>query len=180
QCVEAVGQVAAAVLDQSVGVVEEYAPGGKPPVARGVGRVGGGAQHGPGRLVEVVDLPGAGGDERGQMPGVGVDQLAGTGIENGVNGGGERLRQEPGQGGVGTLQDLAGIGVVDRVGAEDATDLSHDRRRADAVAGHVADHQPDPVAVQGEGVVPVAPHVAALGGGQVTNRQVQPGDAGQG
>ena len=77
----------------------------------------------PAALVEVVDLTGAGGDERGQVPGVGVDQLAGGRVENGVDGGGERFGQQPGQGGVGPLQDLAGVGVVDRVGAEHAAHL---------------------------------------------------------
>jgi len=48
------------------------------------------------------------------------------------------------------------------------------------VARYVADHEPDPVAVNQERVVPVAADVGAAGGGQVAHGQVQPADAGQG
>jgi len=115
-----------AVLDEAVGVVEEHVSGTEPAAARGEAGVGGGAEHGSRGVVEVADLAGAGDDDGRQVPGVGVDQLAGSGIEDGVDRCSQRFGQQAAQRGVGSFHYLGRVRVVDRVGAQHAANLAHD------------------------------------------------------
>ncbi len=61
------------------------------------------------------------------------------------------------------------------VRAQRAAQAAHQRGRGQALAGHVAHHQPDPPAGHRDHVVPVAPHLGLRGGGQVAGGHREPG-----
>jgi hypothetical protein len=91
------------VFDEPVGVKEQPFTRLKQPVPGGEAVIGGRAQHGACRVVEVLGLPGPGGDKRRRMPGVGVAEVTSGRVEYGVDDAGEHVWQEMGQGGVDPL-----------------------------------------------------------------------------
>src|SRR5262249_33125513 len=147
---EAVGYVTMPVFDEPVGVKEQPLAGPEPPTAGGEAGAGGGAQHDAGRVVEGLGMPAAVRHQGRGVPRVGVAEVAGGRVDHGVDGAGQHVWQEAGDGGVGPPEHAGGVGVVDRVAAQQAAYLSHDRGGGDVVADDVARNQPDQAALEGE------------------------------
>ncbi len=74
---------------------------------------------------------------------------------------------------IGPKEDVEGRPAHQRVRAEGVPHLPHQRRRRQAVAGHVADHQDDVALGPDERVEPVAAHADRGGGRQVPRREAQ-------
>ena len=74
--------------------------------------------------------------------------------------------------------DRGGV-ALGRVGADRVAQRGHDRRRPQAAAGHVADHEEEAAVVEADDVVPVAADVDALDPGDVADPELDALDVGQ-
>ena len=111
------------------------------------------------------------------MPRRRVADPARLGFDDRVDHGRHRALARGPQHAVEQLERNRGGMVLQRVGAQGRAHLAHQRRRANAVAGHVPDGQPDAAAGQREHVVPVSADLVA--GGQVARGGRRAGEFGQ-
>ena len=77
------------------------------------------------------------------------------------------------------VDDLGGLVALERVRPQRVAQPAHHRGRGEALAGHVAHHEPHPAAGDRDDVVPVAAHLRLGGGGQVARGHPEPGQPGQ-
>ena len=89
--VEALVDVPAGFFDQAIGVEQEAAARREPALAGVHGDVGAGTEQDARRVAKVLGVTGAGDQQRWRVPGVGIDELTGGQVENGVDRARDRL-----------------------------------------------------------------------------------------
>ena len=93
--VEAHVDVPAGIFDQAIGVEQETGAGCEPPLAGADGDVGAGTEQDAGRVAKVLGVTGAGDQQRWGVPRVGIDEVTGGQVENGVDRARDRLGEQP-------------------------------------------------------------------------------------